>query len=315
MAPEQHLALPPTPGVDVWAVGVCLYEMISGTRPFTGSIDEVVNAVTRARSPDLANVPREVADVVAHALMRDPSARFPDAAAMRAALPTAAQPSDPAPAPARTSSRARTFAAATVGTVVAASLLVLGATKLTGDRAKPPLQTQPSAQVVDPSPDDAASVEEPSVVAEPVPVPVPMSPPPASSAPASRPSKGVPCVCTDGWVPLCAEPILSCECRHSGPGMICLSDWPDGKCFGDLHEITSPTDRSGEPCRGWTRSSGGGRTWTTPVEGELRCWNGCSTSDVRDHPTIAVPDTPCRGFVGAKPRVGKWTKLLPPAGR
>ena len=36
MAPEQLTGGTPTPAVDVYALGIVLYEMLSGTRPYNG---------------------------------------------------------------------------------------------------------------------------------------------------------------------------------------------------------------------------------------------------------------------------------------
>ena len=91
VAPERLLGRPHQPGSDVYAVGVLAYELLTGARPFRGD-DEIaiaraavrgVAVPLRARAPYVAP---SVAALVERAMARDPARRFPDAAAMAAAL-------------------------------------------------------------------------------------------------------------------------------------------------------------------------------------------------------------------------------------
>ena len=59
MAPEQFRGQPGNAGSDVWALGVTLYEMAAGTRPFHGgtTYDLSASILTQSPSPLPAKVP------------------------------------------------------------------------------------------------------------------------------------------------------------------------------------------------------------------------------------------------------------------
>ncbi|MCG2683968.1 MAG: serine/threonine protein kinase [Planctomycetales bacterium] len=73
--------------IDVYALGVILYELLTGRIPFEGeSVGEVLMKHLTAK-PDVSMLPRPFRDVVAKALEKDPELRFRSAAEMAAALP------------------------------------------------------------------------------------------------------------------------------------------------------------------------------------------------------------------------------------
>jgi serine/threonine protein kinase len=113
MAPEQFLGKP-RPASDQYALGIVVYEWLTGSRPFQGSFLEISGQhlhvpppSMRAQRPDL---PPEVEAVVLRALAKDPHDRFPDLLAFADALGqsiASSQPMPPAPAFGQASSGTR----------------------------------------------------------------------------------------------------------------------------------------------------------------------------------------------------------------
>jgi eukaryotic-like serine/threonine-protein kinase len=87
LAPETVLEKPVDQRVDVFAMGIILWEMLAGRRLFLGDTDfATVRAVRDAVIPPLRQinraVPAELDEIVRHALARDPEARYPSARAL-----------------------------------------------------------------------------------------------------------------------------------------------------------------------------------------------------------------------------------------
>jgi serine/threonine-protein kinase len=88
MAPEQARREPPSPATDVYAVGVVLYEMLTGQRGFGGDLATILADKQQIERliPSATELPVELADVVGRATARDVAARIPTADALRKAL-------------------------------------------------------------------------------------------------------------------------------------------------------------------------------------------------------------------------------------
>ena len=95
MAPEQFVTGQSSVQSDVWALGVILYELVSGRHPFARPDAEdfqAIRAIQFSDPPDLSEVVAEISpelrSVIAACLEKNPAARYTSAAEVREALKT-----------------------------------------------------------------------------------------------------------------------------------------------------------------------------------------------------------------------------------
>jgi serine/threonine protein kinase len=118
--------------IDVYAMGVMLYELLTGRVPFEGeSVGEVLMKHLTAK-PDVSMLPEPYRGVIARAMEKDPALRFASASEMLAALPSPASDSllfrspmraDGEPAAPNSSGQPNTTALPNQDVVVAATLV------------------------------------------------------------------------------------------------------------------------------------------------------------------------------------------------
>ncbi len=95
MAPEQAAADPALDQrVDIYAVGVMAYEMLTGAPPFSGTPQAVIAAhITKAPPPLGSNVPPAIAAIVMKCLAKQPADRFQSADELQQAIESLVTPS------------------------------------------------------------------------------------------------------------------------------------------------------------------------------------------------------------------------------
>lgn len=91
MSPEQSRGDAVGPPADVWAMGVTLYEMLAGRRPFRAEGGDATIYAIRHDDPDPVDrvrpgIPKKLARIVARCLRKDPDRRYRDADALLTAL-------------------------------------------------------------------------------------------------------------------------------------------------------------------------------------------------------------------------------------
>lgn len=154
MSPEQVLSRHVDGRSDLFSLGIILYELAAGVRPFTGAdISAILGAITQDEAPELAKknpaIPRRLSDAVMKCLSKDPAERFPNgrelAAVLRQAVAKRAEPSRPVPR------RLIYYAAAALGFLAVVAALYLLIPRRLATAPPPPAveKTHPSVLAVD----------------------------------------------------------------------------------------------------------------------------------------------------------------------
>jgi serine/threonine protein kinase len=194
MAPEQLAAEATTPASDVYALGVVLYEMLAGRRPYVASSPVTLASEQRQPPARIADAPAALVDLALGAMAVDVGAR-PDAAQLARGLSAwrdgrhdadaATRPVVAAPIPARTQPSLGWVAAG----LVAALLVVAIPVAAFGSLAPPPDKLDVAGSAI--SQPAVATTPNPT---SPAPPPVisasqPMKPDPSNGGGSSRHDK------------------------------------------------------------------------------------------------------------------------------
>src|SRR6185295_9062069 len=91
VSPEQMTGEEVDQRTDIWSLGVILYELTTGRKPFQAEHREAVYYAIAHKSPDpmsrwRAGIPEELERIVFKCLEKRPAHRYPDAAALKADL-------------------------------------------------------------------------------------------------------------------------------------------------------------------------------------------------------------------------------------
>jgi tRNA A-37 threonylcarbamoyl transferase component Bud32 len=315
LPPEALRGAPLDERADVYSAGCVLYEMLTGSRPFSGlsgadlylAIRDAPVAPVAQLAPDC---PPALAEIAERCLAKDPASRYPDALSAARDLdggaPTEA-PREQARGGAAGPRRARLALGIGLGLAVVGAPILSGVVAhLVTPRRPPPAPLTATAPI-----DDAADAAE--TPTDPLPSAAP--PPPSGSAtaidataPGPRgPARAPRCAC---MIQLSGAMRLEVCLKKRPPRCECYWDSRDLCPRPAVHcperlSVGGPDRATGQPCTGYTYLEGadGGVTFTQQT-GSLWC-SYCKYPSGDYAP--GVHGERCKGFNSAgEPTTGRW---------
>jgi serine/threonine-protein kinase len=192
---------------DLYSLGISLYEMVTGARPFKGDSEYSIMAAHLETTPPPPiqvdpNLPPALSEIIVMSLAKDPAQRFQTADAFRTALlsvrgsvPAAVQPparmaipaAAPVVAPPPPAARSHRGLYIALGSLATIAVIIAAATQIPKFRHTA-AESAPAAAVSAPAqqaPSEAPAAAIPAAVPAPVETP-PASQPPVSAAPAAK---------------------------------------------------------------------------------------------------------------------------------